>query len=62
MKFPTFPTIIDDCLKFTVADLKRYGYFMPNAYVSGVLNWKRAISANLPMKTKVSNSHLVFRM
>lgn len=59
MKFPTFPTIIDDCLKFTVADLKRYGYFVPNAYVSGVLSWNNGQSS---ISIKVDNIKMVMSL
>lgn len=59
MKFPTFPTIIDDCLKFTVGDLKRYGYFVSNAYVSGVLSWNNGQSS---IRVKVDNIKMVMSL
>lgn len=37
----TFPTIYDDCLTINISDLKKWGYFEPNHYKSGVLSWSR---------------------
>ena len=31
--------IFEDCLKFSIADLKRLGYFVPDGIKSGVLSW-----------------------
>ncbi len=31
--------IFEDCLKFSIADLKRLGYFVPDGVKSGVLSW-----------------------
>ena len=31
--------IFEDCLKFSIADFKRLGYFVPDGVISGVLRW-----------------------
>ncbi len=39
------PTIIEDCLRFSMADLKRLGFFKPNSVVSDMLNWSNSNSS-----------------
>jgi len=40
-KFPTFPTLYDDCKTVSISDLKRWEYLKPNQYKSGVITWSR---------------------
>lgn len=37
--------IIEDCLRFTIADLKRLGCFVPNSVVSGTLSWNNTTAS-----------------
>ena len=39
MRFSTSATIIDDYLQFSIADLKKFGYFTPIGFKSGKLGW-----------------------
>ena len=39
LEISTNPMIIDNLRRFTIADLKRLGYFVPDGVVSGVLTW-----------------------
>ena len=39
MKNPTDPIIMENLKRFTIADLKKLGYFVPDGVVSGVLRW-----------------------
>jgi len=40
-KFPTFPTIYDECKQICLSELKRWGYLNPDQYLSGVITWSR---------------------
>ena len=40
-KFPTFPTLYDDCLQISISGLKRLQYLNEPSYKGGILNWKR---------------------
>jgi len=40
-KHPTFPTLYDECKSISISDLKRWEYFKPNQYKSGVITWSR---------------------
>ncbi|MFD2246364.1 hypothetical protein [Pontibacter ruber] len=40
-KTPTFPTLFDDVLQFSVTDLKKWSYLKSNQYKSGVITWSR---------------------
>lgn len=39
MKRPSYPIIIDDCLRFSVGDLKRLGFFAPGVAITRLLCW-----------------------
>lgn len=51
--------MIEDCFKFTIADLKRFGYFVPDAVVSGVLSWNDGKSN---IRIKVDNSKMLMSL
>jgi hypothetical protein len=38
-KFPTFPTLYDECKAISISDLKRWGYLEPGHRQSGILTW-----------------------
>lgn len=40
-KFPTFPTLYDECKTISITDLKRWEYLKPNQWKSGILTWSR---------------------
>ena len=44
--------ILEDCLRFSVADLKRLGYFIPDSVVSGTLSWNNTTAR---IRIKVDN-------
>ena len=52
MKNSSNPPIVEDRLKFSIADLKRFGYFAPNSVVSGSINWNNGQSS---IRIKVDN-------
>ena len=53
------PTIIEDCLKFAIADLKRLRYFVPDTIVAGVLSWGNGQST---IRVKVDNINMVMSL
>lgn len=59
MKYPTSPTVIDDCLKLTIADLKRFGYFVPDAVVFGVVSWNKRQST---IRVKMDNRKMAMSL
>lgn len=59
MKFPTFPTIINDCLKLAIADLKRGGCFVPDAVAVGTVSWNNGKSS---IRVKVDNLKMVMSL
>ena len=59
MKFPTFPTIIDDCIKLTIADLKRGGWFIPDAIAVGTVSWRNGQSS---IHIKVDNIKMMMSL
>ncbi|HEV8515975.1 MAG TPA: hypothetical protein VGQ59_21995 [Cyclobacteriaceae bacterium] len=40
-KFPTFPTLFDDCKTISISDLKRWKYLEPNTWQNGTITWSR---------------------
>jgi len=40
-KFPTFPTLYDECKTISISDLKLWGYLNPNQYKRGTISWSR---------------------
>jgi hypothetical protein len=38
-KFPTFPTLYDECKKLSITDLKRLGFILPEQFKRGTINW-----------------------
>ena len=40
-KFPTFPTIYDDCYTIDIACLTKWGYLKPSQLKSGGIQWSR---------------------
>jgi hypothetical protein len=52
MRNSSNPPIVEDRLKFSIADLKRLGYFAPDAVVSGTLSWNNGQST---IRIKVDN-------
>lgn len=38
-KFPTYPTLYDDCLTLTISFLKKYGYLKPGQFQTGTSTW-----------------------
>jgi len=41
MKYPTFPTIIDDCLRISISDLKGNHLLEWDNIAKGELHWPR---------------------
>lgn len=44
----------EDCLNFSIADLKRLGYFVPNSVISGVFMWN---NSNSQIRITVDNAN-----
>lgn len=40
-RFPTFPILYDDCLKFDISFLKRHGYLQQDRKLSGFCQWSK---------------------
>lgn len=40
-KFPTFPTLYDECKSLEVSFLKKHGYLKPDGWKSGTVTWSR---------------------
>ena len=38
-RYPTYPTLFDECKTISILDLKRWDYLKPNQFKSGVLTW-----------------------
>lgn len=38
-KFPTFPTLYDDCKRISITKLKEWGYLQPGIFKSGLITW-----------------------
>lgn len=38
-KFPTFPTLYEDCKTINISNLKCWGYLSPNQYKAGSIKW-----------------------
>ncbi|NQU87814.1 MAG: hypothetical protein HQ541_18865 [Mariniphaga sp.] len=61
-KFPTFPTLYDDCKTLSISDLKRWNYLNPNQYKSGVIKWSsngnETSSISVVVNTKNENPFL----
>jgi hypothetical protein len=40
-KFPTFPTLYNECKTISISKLKEWGYLKPETWKSGEINWSR---------------------
>src|SRR3712207_4691847 len=40
-KFPSFPTLYDDCKTLSITFLKKYGYLDPGTWKTGTVSWSR---------------------
>ena len=40
-RYPTYPTLFDECKTVSISDLKRWDYLKPNQFKSGCLTWSR---------------------
>jgi len=40
-RFPTFPTLYDECKQISITDLKRWEYLKPEQCKRGTINWYR---------------------
>src|SRR5687768_1248105 len=41
MKFPTLPTLYDECKTVSISFLNKHGYLKPNQNQSGTITWSR---------------------
>jgi hypothetical protein len=61
-KFPTFPTIYDNCKTVSISDLKRWEYLKPNQFKSGLITWSingnKSGSISIRTNTNSENPYL----
>lgn len=61
MKNPTYPIIMENLKRFTIADLKKLGYFVPDGVVSGVLRWGSGDNQS-SIRAKMDNARMVLSL
>jgi hypothetical protein len=40
-KFPSFPTLFDECKTISISDFKKWDYLKSNKILSSVITWSR---------------------
>jgi len=62
MKFPTFPTLYDNCKTVSISFLNKHGYLKPNQYQRGTVIWSvngnKIDSISIAVNTKPESSYL----
>jgi len=59
-KFPTFPTLYNECKQLSISSLKRWGYLTPGPCKSGTITWSRGederkeVMGEIGIKTNMS--------
>lgn len=61
-KFPTFPTLYDECLQVSISFLNKYGYLLTEQWKTGSISWSRngeqTSRIGITVNTKNGNSYL----
>ncbi len=53
-KFPTLPTLYDDCKIVNISFLKKHGYLKPSQYQNGTITWSRGEGDNKIITAQIS--------
>jgi hypothetical protein len=55
-KFPTYPTLYDECLQISIYFLRKHEYLNPSQWKSGMITWSRGEGENKQVTAQINIS------